>query len=62
MKVHIILGESNEGPHAWVYEKETNLFWESLTGECYNQGDPRVIYFYRNVHCCFNQNCYYVNI
>lgn len=37
-------------------------FWESLTGEKYNQNDPKVNYLYRRVGSAFNDKTYFANI
>ena len=72
LDAYVCIGSCSDGPHCWVLvrnvEKEggavkmTCTFWESLTGERYNQNDPRVNYLYRRIGCAFNDKKYYANV
>lgn len=37
-------------------------FWESLTGQKFKLGDPKVKQFYRTIGCIFNHKSFYANV
>jgi len=73
MDAYVAIGFSSDGPHTWVVTRMTTkgvgdrdiirtTFWESLTGQRFEQKDPRVNSLYRRVGCVFNHKRFLANI
>lgn len=72
LDAYICLGSCTDGAHCWVLtrqierdgavQKAVFTYWESLTGQRYNQNDPKVNYLYRRIGCIFNDRRYYANM
>ena len=66
MKAYVCSGTNGEGAHTWVITVDQDSkkvqFWESLTGQRFVEGDPRVQRFFRTVDCVFNNGEFYANL
>ena len=70
MEAYVCVGTNAEGAHTWVmtfdYSESQRRpkiqIWESLTGQKFVLGDPRVKKFYRSIGCMFNDKSFYANI
>lgn len=69
LEAYVVIGVSINGPHTWVITRSkqenkqfTVIFWESLTAQRINLGDPKVFRFYKKIHCVFNDKKFYANI
>jgi centrosomal protein CEP76 len=72
LEAYIVVGVSSDGGHYWVMTRDAEkvgnkerskvVFWESLTGQKYEQKDPRVNYMYRRVGSVYNHQRLYANL
>ena len=70
LEAYVCIGTNMEGAHAWVTTfdysdgsgRATVCIWESLTGQKFKLGDPRIKRFYRSIGCVFNDKAFYANI
>jgi len=70
MEAYVCIGTNTDGAHTWVTTFDTSeskrrpviTIWESLTGQRFKLGDPRVGKFYRSIGCIFNNQSFYANI
>lgn len=64
----VLIGTSSDGPHNWVLTRASGggknkyVFWESLTGQRYEQKDPRVNNLYRSIGTAYNHKSLFANI
>lgn len=69
LEAYVCVGTNMEGAHTWVLTfdysdgaKAKVIIWESLTGQKFKLGDPRIKKFYRTVGCVFNDKSFYANV
>lgn len=70
LEAYVCIGTNIEGAHTWVmtydYTQSSRRpkikIWESLTGQKFILGDPKVKQFYRTIGCLFNDKVFYANI
>lgn len=68
LETYICVGTNMEGAHTWVMTIDNKggissvTFWESLTGQKFKLGNPKINRFYRSIGWVFNDKLFFANI